>query len=305
MKMMRKMMVMLFALLVVACSGEAEVAVEGNVVEASTTTDRVRLSADYPNALPIQSQLAIGTIQLEESDLAVDETLATEILPLWRALQSLSASETTASAEITAVLNQIQDTMTPEQITAITDLQLTDEMVQTMIADGTLAFGRGPGGQGGGAEGGQGGGRGGGPGGGLLGGGGGGRPGGDVGNADPDELATRRAERFGESGAGDFLSNAMTGAVVNLLARKTGEEAPQRENIQAIIIEVIAPALDMSVEELTTQVEEGALYADLLAAAGVDTTILRSELETALSDTQLAQRGDLDNTIDQILGEGE
>jgi hypothetical protein len=92
-----------------ACGGgEGETAV-------SPSTDSPRLTADYADALPVQSQLAVGMLQLEETDLAVDEALAAEILPLWRALQSLSNSYTTAEAEITAVLNQIQDTMQPAQ----------------------------------------------------------------------------------------------------------------------------------------------------------------------------------------------
>ena len=79
----------LFAMgLLAACSGgAAETAV-------SNSSGSPRLTADYNQALPVQSQLAVGTLQLEETDLAVDEALAAEILPLWRALQSFASLPT-------------------------------------------------------------------------------------------------------------------------------------------------------------------------------------------------------------------
>ncbi len=191
----------------------------------------MRLSENYDAALPVQAQLAIGTLQLENGDNAVDETLAAELLPLWQAVQSLANSETAADAEVTAVLNQIQDTMTPEQVAAIVAMQLTDESFQAMLADGTIsmrgAFGgnqsaddsssrvvfraAGPGGE-------------------LPGGGGvpGGGPGSGFAGADPSAQQTRIAERIAESGgdASSFQTMAMTGAVVRLLETKTGV-APQ------------------------------------------------------------------------------
>ena len=82
----------------------------------SQETSGAELQDDYNGALSIQGQLAVGTLLLEETALAVDEVLAVELYPLWQALQSLSDSDTAAEVEVQAVVNQIQGTMTPEQV---------------------------------------------------------------------------------------------------------------------------------------------------------------------------------------------
>lgn len=105
-------------------------------VPLSTSTD---LNNNYENALSVQGQLALGTIQLAEDELAVDETQAATLLPLWRALQSLSTSDTTSSLELTAVVNQIQANMSAEQIRAIAAMTLTDEDIAAVMQDGLLS----------------------------------------------------------------------------------------------------------------------------------------------------------------------
>ncbi|MCZ7670912.1 MAG: hypothetical protein M5U34_29090 [Chloroflexi bacterium] len=151
--------------------------------------------------------------------------MAAELLPLWRAMQSLSNSETAADAEVTAVLNQIQDTLSADQVAAIAAMQLTDESFQAMLAEGTISM-RGVFGGNRNAVGGTGSGRGGGPGGGL---------GGGFGQVVllaavyPVMIRTlnrlRIAERIAESGgdSANFQALAMINAVVRLLEGKTGE----------------------------------------------------------------------------------
>jgi len=74
---------------------------------------------------PLAMKLSLGSFKLEQTDYPIGEDQAGELLPLWKALRSLSESETAASEEIEAVLNQIQDTMTTEQLTAIESMELT------------------------------------------------------------------------------------------------------------------------------------------------------------------------------------
>jgi hypothetical protein len=123
---MNKRLVLLFigGLLLAACGGNTAVSTPSG------------LNDTYENALSVQGQLALGTIQLAENDLAVDETQAAVLLPLWQALQSLSASDTTAAVEINAVVNQIQDGMASEQIQAITAMSLTTDDIATLMQDG-------------------------------------------------------------------------------------------------------------------------------------------------------------------------
>jgi len=70
-------------------------------------------------------QLALGTLNLEKTDLAVATDQAAELLPLWQVFKSLSASDSSAPEEIEAIQEQIQETMTPEQLAAIEDMELT------------------------------------------------------------------------------------------------------------------------------------------------------------------------------------
>jgi hypothetical protein len=74
---------------------------------------------------PLAMMLILGTFKLEKTDFAIDSAQAAGLLPLWKALRSLSESETVASEELQAVINQIQDTMTAEQIAAIETMDLT------------------------------------------------------------------------------------------------------------------------------------------------------------------------------------
>ena len=110
---------------------------------STETSQGVHLRDDYADALSIQGQLAAGTLLLEETELVVDEAMAAELLPLWRAAQSLINSDTAAVLEIEAVYNQIQDSMTPDQISTIAEMELTEETLTTMMEEGELSLGQG------------------------------------------------------------------------------------------------------------------------------------------------------------------
>ena len=136
--------VLLFFTAACSSAGTGNVtAVDTNEAETAVTTPR--LNDDYADALPVMTQLAAGTLQLESSDTAVDETLAAEILPLWQAAQSLSNSDTAADIEIEAVLNQIQDAMQPAQVAAIAEMKLTSDSLAELMTSGAIAFGPGMG----------------------------------------------------------------------------------------------------------------------------------------------------------------
>jgi hypothetical protein len=77
-------------------------------------------------------KLAIGTLKLDGTDQAVTPEQAAELLTLWQAYQAISDSDTTAKAELEAVVNQIQENMTSEQIQAIDAMGITR---QTMFEE--------------------------------------------------------------------------------------------------------------------------------------------------------------------------
>lgn len=74
---------------------------------------------------PVEMQLMMGIVKLEDTENAIDLEQAADLLPLWKALRSLADSETTAQVEIDAVITQIEDTMTTEQMEAIEAMDLT------------------------------------------------------------------------------------------------------------------------------------------------------------------------------------
>lgn len=112
------------------------------------------------DGLDAATQLALGTIMLEETDHALTSNQAEILLPLWQALQG----GVTAEDEIKAVLRGIEGAMTEEQVAVIADMELTKERMQSWMEEQGL-----------------------GPGGGFPGAGG-----------DPDVRATRQAESGGE-----------------------------------------------------------------------------------------------------------
>jgi hypothetical protein len=266
----------------------------------------VVLGTDYDDALSVQGQLALGTVRLEETEWAVDEAQAAELLPLWRALQSLSGSDTTAAAELDSVIAQIQETMTPGQLEAIKAMGLTTETMTEMMESGELGLpGGGPGmvvtgGEGGPAgatfsfEGpaGGGGAAGGPPAGAVMievGPGGpppGGSPGGGPdmmlsGELSEEDMATRQAAFE----SGDFQERLLMGLTIRLLAEKTGEviENPGVA-IADTVYRVVSEAIGLSVEELQGQAAEGQTLAEIIEANGGDVEAVQATLVTALEE---------------------
>jgi hypothetical protein len=104
----------------VGCGGEQTTPVEEG--DGETYSSEV-LDTSYDGALSVSNQLALGTMQLEDTENAITPEQATALLPLWQALQG----GVTAEAEVNAVLKQIEGAMTQEQLEAIASLQLIQE----------------------------------------------------------------------------------------------------------------------------------------------------------------------------------
>ena len=90
------------------------------------------------------SQEAIGTFKLEGTAQAVTAKQAAELLPLWQVYESLSQSDTAAQAEVDALVEQIQGTMTKEQNAAIQAMNLTPQDMFTVMQEQGIEFGGGP-----------------------------------------------------------------------------------------------------------------------------------------------------------------
>lgn len=125
--------ILLFTVLLLSACGGAQATDSGNQSSGL-------LNADYENALPVELQLALGTLKLDGTDQAVDAGQSAELLSLWKAMLSLGQSDTVAAEEMQALFKQIQETMTPEQIQAIADMQITGEDMAQIAQDLGLEF---------------------------------------------------------------------------------------------------------------------------------------------------------------------
>ena len=124
-------LIMILTLTLTACGG--------------TTTETANLTDDYENATSIQLQLSAGTFKLEGTELAVDAAQAADLIPLWQVLNSLNESDAAAPEEIDALVSQIQETMTTEQVNAIIAMQLTIEDMGVVMQEYGLTSGMGTG----------------------------------------------------------------------------------------------------------------------------------------------------------------
>jgi hypothetical protein len=110
------------------------------LVACGKTTTQTDTGGTAP--LSDSMQLLVGTFKLEDTDLAVTSDQAKQLLPLWQTLQELSASNTSATEEINAVVDQIKSTMTSKQMDKITSLKLTQQDVRSLM--GQNGFANGP-----------------------------------------------------------------------------------------------------------------------------------------------------------------
>jgi len=109
---------------------------------ASTPSTSGSNSSQANPSLSQVNVLLVGTLTLEDTDQAVTTDEATKLLPLWQAYRSLSASQTAAEAEVTALLNQIESTMMAEQVQAIQAMNLTNTDMMNLMQ--TMGAGMGP-----------------------------------------------------------------------------------------------------------------------------------------------------------------
>jgi len=121
---------LILILFLAACGSNAEPAIETGT---GTGFD--------PSAqeLPLATKLAVGTLKLENTDLAIAPDQAADLLPLWQVFNDLSSSDTAAPEELTALTEQIQESMTSEQLQAIDDMGLTGQDIFATMQELELA----------------------------------------------------------------------------------------------------------------------------------------------------------------------
>lgn len=119
---------LLLTLILTACSSGA------NAIQPSSTQENA--------SLPIAAQLVIGTLKLDGTEQAVTADQANELLVMWQVYADLTSSDTTAQQEIDGLVEQIQETMTTEQMKAISAMGLTQQEVFALIQEQGVGLGQ-------------------------------------------------------------------------------------------------------------------------------------------------------------------
>lgn len=101
-----------------------------------------------PVQMPLETRLAVGILKLEGTEWAVTAEQAQTLLPLWKAVKSLSNSDTASSEEIQALYEQIQESLTAEQLQQIQALSLTQDDLRSLMEQYGIQFNMPAGGDG-------------------------------------------------------------------------------------------------------------------------------------------------------------
>jgi len=137
----------MFVLILSACSGtqsdgklsipekdtavdlSAEDAVEGpaDIQEQDQTQEMEQLST--------QMKLILGTMALDQAGLNLSSEQANSLLPLWKVMKNLLASDTSAAAEVEALFTQIQEELTEEQRIWVENYNISNEEYQAILTE--------------------------------------------------------------------------------------------------------------------------------------------------------------------------
>jgi hypothetical protein len=138
MKNMKKSILLVMVLmmfLLASCSG-AEEANEEDVVQVTPTSLMSDVfDVDFEDAASSRTQLAYGTLQLQDSEYPVSTEQANTLLPLWQALLALENNPDSAEQELTAVQDQIIMSMQDGQLQAIAAMRITNAALTDFYAD--------------------------------------------------------------------------------------------------------------------------------------------------------------------------
>ena len=128
--------------LTIVLAGCGRAAVTSPTDRAETYVSK-HVATSYEGALPAASQLALGTMLLDGTAIAVTPDQARALLPLWQALRGGSLQ---GQVEVNAVLGQVERTMTAEQLSAIAAMQLTRDRLLAWAQERGIGLPQSPGG---------------------------------------------------------------------------------------------------------------------------------------------------------------
>jgi hypothetical protein len=131
---------MIMMLVLAACSNVDEVEDSGTIQTTPTSIMADAFDLEFEDAASSRTQLAFGTLQLQESEYPLSAEEAQTLLPLWQALLALESNPDTADEEINAIQDQIIKSMQPEQLQTIASMQITNADLTIFYTDHGLVI---------------------------------------------------------------------------------------------------------------------------------------------------------------------
>jgi hypothetical protein len=100
----------------------------------------------------VGEQLLTGTFMLADTNLSLTGEQKTQLVTLWTSLKDATQNSATQE-QIDAILQQIEQAMTPEQLQAIANFKITRQSMMTVLQDKGVTMGGPQGGGNGGPNG--------------------------------------------------------------------------------------------------------------------------------------------------------
>ena len=110
-----------------------------------SVSQRASFNYEYEGALSNRLLLAFGSFKLAETANPITAEQAPQMLMLWQALANLTQSGTSDEAEVNALMSQIEELFTSEQISSINAMALTQTDLQTWAQSNGITVGSGTG----------------------------------------------------------------------------------------------------------------------------------------------------------------
>lgn len=112
------------------------------------------LNTKYTDAVSVAEQLLTGTFMLADTNLSLTGEQTAQLIPLWTSLKE-AVQNSAAQEQTDAILQQIESTLTAEQVKAIVDFRITRQSMMSVLQDKGVTMGgpqgnSGPNGSGGG-----------------------------------------------------------------------------------------------------------------------------------------------------------
>jgi hypothetical protein len=81
----------------------------------------------------VVSHLGIGILKMEGTSQAVTSAQASTLLPLWKAVYKMGNDKTASKAEVSALYDQIHETLTADQVSAISQATWTQQELNDLM----------------------------------------------------------------------------------------------------------------------------------------------------------------------------